>query len=77
MKEQLEAKAINEVKKAVSMTFQVLVDLHTKVKNPKKKLKFYLITHSQPLACTIQMLLFLFYCIILVDHSPFYIVFTI
>ena len=32
MKEQLEAKAINEVKKAVSMTFQVLVDLHTKVK---------------------------------------------
>jgi len=30
MKEQLEAKAINEVKKAVSMTFQVLVDLHTK-----------------------------------------------
>ena len=35
MKEQLEAKAINEVKKAVSMTFQVLVDLHTKVRNPK------------------------------------------
>ncbi len=32
MTEQLEAKAINEVKKAVSMTFQVLVDLHTKVK---------------------------------------------
>ncbi len=63
MKEQLEAKAINEVKKAVSMTFQVLVDLHTKVKNPKNKLKFY------NLLLSIRMLLFIFYCNILVDYS--------